>query len=205
MSRALAIIQSRISSTRLPRKALADINDLPLIAHVVQRVKMLRNTKVVLAVPYNEADVYRGLGLGVEVFSAVRQADDDVLGRFADTARVLANQGLSPIVRVCGDCPMWDPFIGEKVLELFHDTPRADYASNVADGYEDGTDVEVFTRNALFDADRHATEAFDREHVTPFIRRHAHMVTLPPERKATRKTSVDSEEELMNVRKWMRR
>lgn len=201
---ALAIIQSRLGSTRLPNKAVAEIAGKPLIAHVVQRVRLLKATKVVLAVPFHEVEMYRSLDLGVEVFSSIRQADDDVLGRFADTASAIQNEGLGPIIRVCGDCPMWDPWIGNSVLKLFFETPRADYASNVTDGYEDGTDVEVFTRYALFNAHHHAIDPSDREHVTPFVRRHAQMVTLRPDQKSTRKTSVDTEQDLENVRVWMR-
>jgi spore coat polysaccharide biosynthesis protein SpsF (cytidylyltransferase family) len=197
----LAIVQSRIGSSRLPEKALADINGKPMIQHVVERVLMVAGARVVLAVPYHERERYESLGLGVDVFSAENQATDDVLGRFAAVA--LANEGIGPIMRVCGDCPMWSPSIGERVLGLFVSRAGvADYASNVAGGYEDGTDVEVFTRYALFEADRHATSEHDRQHVTPWIRRHATWATLYPDSEATRKTSVDTTEDLERVRDW---
>lgn len=35
--RPLIVIPSRLASTRLPRKALAEINGLPMIAHVAKR------------------------------------------------------------------------------------------------------------------------------------------------------------------------
>jgi spore coat polysaccharide biosynthesis protein SpsF len=57
--------------------------------------------------------------------------------------------------------------------------PAAEYVTNaVARTYPDGLDVEVMSRHMLLEADRAASEAFDREHVTPWIQRHAHAVAV---------------------------
>jgi len=37
LSRPLVLIPARLTSTRLPRKPLADIHGLPMIAHVLRR------------------------------------------------------------------------------------------------------------------------------------------------------------------------
>jgi spore coat polysaccharide biosynthesis protein SpsF len=52
-----------------------------------------------------------------------------------------------------------------------------DYVTNaVMRTYPDGLDVEVMSREALAAADREASDPFDREHVTPWIQRHARVV-----------------------------
>jgi glutamate-1-semialdehyde 2,1-aminomutase len=58
----------------------------------------------------------------------------------------------------------------DEVIELYVRS-GADYVSNVQPPtYPDGLDVEVFSFVSLEQAAREATKAFDREHVTPFIR-----------------------------------
>lgn len=198
--KALVIVQSRLGSQRFPRKALADLRGKPLIAHVVEKAKRLADARVVLAVPYAEMEQYRDLNLGVDVYGAEKQATDDVLGRFVAVAA--QNQGFNPLVRVTGDCPMWRSDIARIAINTFQCT-RAEYVSNVHEGYEDGTDVEVFSRTALVMADKWSESEYDREHVTPWMRRNLPLATVLPQYHSRGKTSIDTPEDLERVAKLM--
>jgi spore coat polysaccharide biosynthesis protein SpsF (cytidylyltransferase family) len=164
----LAIIQCRLGSTRFPRKALADLAGRPMIAHVVERAQQVRGVvNVVVAVPPRDA-----LGI-LDVATTVYAPDvpeHDVLARFVAVASMFPEH--DTIMRVTGDCPLWNPREGERVLALYQSIHGCEYAWNVAPGYCDGEDVEVFSRAALLQAHWHAGgEEGDREHVTPWIRR----------------------------------
>lgn len=197
----LAIIQARLGSTRLPRKALMDLGGKPLIAHVVERTLQIRGVgRVVLAVPFDDYDAFFGLGL-CEVF-APNVDEADVLGRVA--AIVASHPEADPMMRISGDCPLLSPAICEQVLALYHQTPDCQYAWNVTRGYVDGEDCEVMSRDALLAMHQRARSAFDREHVTPWLRRNVPVTTLPASTSIwgphVVKTSVDTLDDLERVR-----
>ncbi len=197
----LAIIQARLGSTRFPRKALAELNGIPLTEHVVRRAREIQGVdRVVLAVPVQDYPDFRFDWAPVYGFFGIEESD--VLGRFARAAEREPNA--DTIMRLTGDCPMLDPRIAEQVLALYHADPHVEYASNVAPGYIDGTDVEVFSRSALLWAARSATAPSDREHVTPWLRRNVKCATLAPAFDAKGlKTSIDTPGDLDRVRALM--
>ena len=164
-----AIIQARMSSTRLPGKTLADIAGEPVLAHVVRRAGRIPGIeRVVIATTHNPADdaiVRFANDRGIAVH---RGSEDDVLSRFYETAQRF---GISTIVRVTPDCPLLDPQVSGQVLGLFLRAQGAlDYVSNSHPlTFPDGLDTEVFSFAALEKAWREARLKSEREHVTPFI------------------------------------
>ena len=165
----IAIVQARMGSSRLPGKVMRMLAGRPMIDWVLTRAGRAKSLdQVVLATsddPRDDvlAEYVRGLGYAVE-----RGSETDVLARFA--AAALAH-GAGVVVRITADCPLIDPDIIDAVVELRAHS-HADYASNADPAtFPDGLDVEVFTSSALTQAAQQASEAFDREHVTPFLRR----------------------------------
>ena len=164
----IAIVQARMTSTRLPGKVLADFTGRPMLACMLDRVRRsARLDRVWVATTTNAADdpVAALCGnLGVPVF---RGDEHDVLSRYADAARD-ADAGV--VVRLTADCPLADPAVIDEAVGLLL-THGHDYVSNVIErSFPDGLDVEVFTRAALDAADREACSPFQREHVTPYLR-----------------------------------
>ena len=102
--------------------------------------------------------------LGYKVF---RGDELDVLGRFLQVAEA---ESAEAIVRLTADCPMVDPKIIDKVIEVYN-FGGLDYVSNCNERtFPDGLDVEVFSINVLKEANKNAKSSFCREHVTPYIR-----------------------------------
>ena len=98
-----------------------------------------------------------------------------MLDRYAGAAREYKAEA---IVRITADCPLIDPEISDSVVSEFVQR-RADYASNILPRtYPRGLDTEVFTRDALEQAWKHATEAHQREHVTPYLYEHPQVFRL---------------------------
>jgi spore coat polysaccharide biosynthesis protein SpsF len=165
-----AIIQARMSSTRLPGKVLLDLAGEPMLARVVERTRRSRTIdRVIVATTVESEDepiveLCRSRGWTVS-----RGSRDDVLDRYYQAA---VADGADPIVRITSDCPLIAPEIIDTVVKRLDGT--IDYASNINPRrtFPRGLDVEVFTFAALSAAWRDDREATGREHVTPFLYRH---------------------------------
>jgi spore coat polysaccharide biosynthesis protein SpsF (cytidylyltransferase family) len=195
------IIQARLASTRLPNKALADINGHPMLWHVVNRARRIPSVdSVCVATSFSEADQRLIDWCQREGIPVLRggNGENDVLGRYFDVATQL---GADVVMRVTGDCPCLEPGIACDVLTLFH-KEGAEYASNVEVPYIDGTDCEVFSFELLAKAHEKATEPAEREHVSTWMRKHAKRKARLLREAPTLnvKLSVDTAEELDLVR-----
>lgn len=165
--RAVVIIQARMTSTRLPGKVLLPLGSATVLDSVLRRAARVPGVELVcVAVPEGVAhepivDVVRSYP---EV-AVTRGPEGDVLGRYAMAAKRV---GADFVVRITSDCPLIDPAISGSVLAAAVATDG--YArTNVETGYPHGLDTEALPVRLLEEADIEATEAFDREHVTPFI------------------------------------
>jgi spore coat polysaccharide biosynthesis protein SpsF len=164
----VAIIQARMTSTRLPGKVMADLGSQPLLGHMLARVRRAGSLDAVwVATTVNPTDDPIAAfckSSGTRVF---RGDEADVLGRFAGAA---AAARADVIVRLTADCPMTDPALIDEAVER-RAAGGFDYLSNAGERtYPDGLDIEVFTRAALDEAHRDAHMPFHREHVTPYMR-----------------------------------
>lgn len=171
---------------------------MPLIVQVLGRVlRVPEIASVVLAVPASDVSEMPTGRWAVRGYPDV--AESDVLGRFA---RVLdEHPRCSAIMRVTGDCPLLDPAVSWAVLRRYRETAHSGYVSNLSwPDYVDGEDTEVFSADLLGLAHAHATDPQDREHVTPWIRRHC---VAPDPVTPVAKTSVDTREDYERVKRML--
>ena len=196
-----------MASSRLPGKVLAEISGRPVIDHVLRRAARIDGVhQVVLAVPDSPGDdVLERVGKAAG-FAVFRGDATDVLNRYHDAA---AGHGADAVVRITADCPLLDPAVSALVVRRFA-AGDVDYVSNVnPPTYPDGYDTEVFSTNALNIAWTEAIDPYEREHVTPFIRRRPDRFRLanvadPADRSSWRLT-VDTEADLAALRSiWAR-
>lgn len=165
----VAVIQARMSSTRLPGKVLAEVAGKPMLFYVVERVRQASKVnQVVVATtgtPEDDPIVRFCEKIGVLCF---RGSENDVLGRYYKAA-VWADADV--VVRITGDCPLIDPEVIDSLIGFFAGDAGYDYAANInPPTYPDGLDAEVFTFAALETMWREAKLDSEREHVTLFIR-----------------------------------
>jgi spore coat polysaccharide biosynthesis protein SpsF len=168
---AVAIIQARMGSMRLPGKVLADICGKPLLQRLIERVSATPGiSRVVVATTTELADdVLAGWCLANEV-SVYRGSVDDVLDRFWQCAQ---QHPAEFIVRITADDPLKDPEVIAKALDLCASSHEVDYVSNTLQpSYPEGLDIEVVRFRTLERAAREATLPSEREHVTPYVWKH---------------------------------
>jgi spore coat polysaccharide biosynthesis protein SpsF len=170
----VAIVQARMTSTRLPGKVLRDLRGRPMLAQQIRRLRACTQIdEIAIATTTNATDdpiVELARREGVRWF---RGSEHDVLDRYARAAR---DARADAVVRITSDCPLIDPPCVDAVVAalLRHDGPdgACDYASNVIDRtYPRGLDAEAFFRDTLERVHRLARSQPAREHVTLFILR----------------------------------
>ena len=158
-----------MTSTRLPGKVLADLAGRPALALELERLGCARELdEIAIATsdePSDDPVVALAAAAGVRT---VRGPLADVLERYRLAGEAL---GADAIVRVTGDCPLIDPAVVDTVVARWRGGV-ADYVANVIAPrtYPVGMDTEVVSWPALRAAAEEASEAYDREHVTPFVR-----------------------------------
>ncbi|GAA0029535.1 glycosyltransferase family protein [Bradyrhizobium ottawaense] len=167
----LAILQARMSSTRLPGKVLKSILGRPMLAWQIERILRSKTIdKLVVATSQESSDDAIESLCEASRVACYRGALHDVLARFHDAAKAFGPA--EQVIRLTGDCPLIDWTIIDAAVEL-QGRAGSDLAGNVIERtYPDGLDVEVVSLSALHRAHREATDAGEREHVTQYIYRH---------------------------------
>jgi glutamate-1-semialdehyde 2,1-aminomutase len=172
MIKIIAIVQARMGSTRLPGKVLRQVRGVPLIQTLLERLSRSKKIQqVTLATsiePANDLLERTVQNLGFPVF---RGSERDVLSRF-----YLAAEPHQPnwVVRITGDCPFIDPELVDHVIEDCLQR-ELEYCTTAEGCFPDGLDTEVFSFRALKMAYENATEPYDREHVTPYLKKNANI------------------------------
>ncbi len=169
--RIVAMVQARMESSRLPGKVLEDIQGQPMLLRVVRRVQRAKSVdQVVVATSTAGSDdpletVCRDEGLTVYRGDAA-----DVLDRVHAAAAAFH---ADVVVRITGDCPVIDPEVIDQTVQAFLESdPPVDLALNrfVDDRtFPIGLDTEVCSFEALEVAWREADQAYQREHVMPYL------------------------------------
>lgn len=163
----VAIVQARMTSTRLPGKVLMPIAGRPMLSWQLERMRRARSLdRIVIATTTLASDDPVVALCEAEGCDVTRGSEADVLSRYVDAAR---QYGAATVVRLTADCPLMDPALIDLAVQRFVQT-GCDYLSNMlAPSYPYGLAVEVMKAQALLAAGAEALDPQEREHVTPFI------------------------------------
>lgn len=163
----LIISQARMSSTRLPGKIMREAGGRSMLEYHTLRLAAIP-AKMVIATSHNPSDDVIVSWCRRHNISVCRGDELDVLDRFYQAH---CEFGGDIIVRVTSDCPLIDPTLILRGLEIYKATnSRSCYVSNCFPRtFARGFDFEIFSADMLKEAHAHATDAGDREHVTPYF------------------------------------
>lgn len=169
------LIQSRLSSTRMPAKALLSLAGRPVAVLAAQRAGN-SGLPVVIATsdqPEDDAIAAAATANGVEVF---RGSLHDPLMRFHRATSDLTDDDV--VVRLTADNVVPDgPFV-EALIARMRDEGQEYVRVAAATPY--GLGAEAFTVRILREAYESSSDAYDHEHVTPWIRRHTDDLEFMP-------------------------
>jgi spore coat polysaccharide biosynthesis protein SpsF len=160
----LAVLQARMTSTRLPGKVMMPLAGAPMIVRQIERVcRARRIDRLVVATSVDPSDDIIEKIVRREAIDVFRGPLDDVQARYI---QALDAYPADHVVRLTGDCPLADPVLIDATIAHVIGS-GADYGSNTPPHrtFAKGLDVEVMTAKALREAaEKPSDEA--RQHVT---------------------------------------
>jgi len=173
----VAIIQGRMSSSRLPGKILADIAGQPMLQRVFVRTSRAATvTETIFATTTDPSDDPVAEYCGWSGIPFTRGSLYDVLDRYYQAAK---EAKADVVVRITADCPVIDPALIDDVVKMVIGNSVSgnwefDFAANRLPPpwgrtYPIGLDTEVCTFAALERAWKEAKEPQQREHVMPYF------------------------------------
>jgi spore coat polysaccharide biosynthesis protein SpsF (cytidylyltransferase family) len=165
-------LQARMSSNRLPGKVLKSIAEIPLILLCVMRLESRLHEVIVLTSEdisdqplCNELD-----RKGIKYF---RGNLSNVYDRFYKAVEYFKIPGDDIIVRLTADNPVPDADFISIIIDKFISLDTVSYigGAHPFDGLPYGLNAEVFKAGVLRSVGFDVISEFDKEHVTPAIKR----------------------------------
>lgn len=163
-----AIIQTRVSSTRLPGKVLKELpygSGITVLEQVIRRLKKAKKiSEIIVATTVEKKDKPVVNIAKKEKVNYFRGSKINVLSRYYLCAR---ENNIDIIVRICSDSPCIDPGLVDMVIGK-HIKTKADFCI-MERTIPHGLDVETINFDVLKEASKKAKKDYEKEHVTPYI------------------------------------
>ncbi len=160
-----AIVQARMTSSRLPGKVLKEVMGKPLLLYQIERLKRIVNIEdIIIATTTNKEDDPIVQMCKRESISCYRGEEYDVLDRYYHAGKKF---GVDHIMRITADCPLIDPMLCDHIIDVY-------LKSNIdlihlAPTFAEGLDCEMLSFKALENAWKNARLKSEREHVTLYL------------------------------------
>jgi spore coat polysaccharide biosynthesis protein SpsF (cytidylyltransferase family)/predicted dehydrogenase len=111
------LITARLKSTRLPEKIIRPLHGRPVLAHMLDRLKLAQRIDEIIVCTSTSSQDDRLVELAqAEGVACFRGDEDDVLQRLADAT--VAHQ-LDYALNITADCPFVDPLYADRIVEAF--------------------------------------------------------------------------------------
>ena len=165
----ILIVQGRIGSSRLPKKALYPLGKKTVLHQVLKNLKSVDVKDYFLATDYNSEEFFAPIAkeCGFKLFSG---PENDVLERFC---LLIKQENPDVVVRATGDNPFLFTdaanFSIKRFLEL-NATSKVDYFT--ISGLPHGSGIEIFLGKSLLEAAEKTNLPYDHEHVGPALYNH---------------------------------
>ena len=177
----VAIIEARMSSTRLPNKSMKKIVGKPLLELMIERVKSCKKIdEIVVATSIMpENDVIELLTKKLKV-SCFRGSEDDVLGRVLESGKSV---NADIIIELWGDSPLIDMHILNDLINFFQNNEYDCVGTtfpNFEKTYPLGLSALIFPLKILEEVDKITNNSNDRENVSNYIYEHPDKYNIAP-------------------------
>ena len=156
-----------MSSERYPGKVLAPVKGIPLIKHLINRVRKLKNIKniVVLTSDLESDEPLRAYLESINCL-CFRGDLENVFKRFQDA---LGKYHASYCMRLCADSPFLDPelmqFMVDQALSGKHYLISNVYSRK----FPRGQSVEIIKSQIILETNHTLLSCSEKEHVTPYF------------------------------------
>jgi len=161
--RAIALIQARLSSTRLPGKVLLPLGDATVLDHVVARTRRFAAQALVCTSDDPSDDPIEAHCRDHDI-ACVRGPLDDVFARFVGALAEPIAERTAWFFRVTADCPLVSERLARALLAHAHD--GIDHLGVAMQRCPLGVASELVRRSTFESLADRDLDAAEREHVT---------------------------------------
>ena len=202
------IIQTRMSSTRLPGKVMKKLDkQKTVLDYVIDQISNSKLIDKIIIATTNESEddviVEYAKHHGLLYF---RGSTLNVLDRYYQCAKKF---NLQTIVRVTSDNPLNDPVIIDELIKKFLDE-KYDYGTNeLKRSFPQGIFVQVYSIETLEKNWRNAQLPSEKEHVSPYIEKNQNIfkiLNLEFEKNISNlRFTIDRESDLIFIKEIVKR
>jgi spore coat polysaccharide biosynthesis protein SpsF len=168
-----AIIEARMGSTRLPGKVLKPLAGVPMLQHIIDRVRRSTyiDSIIIATTTRNADDLLYDFASDMNIY-CFRGSEDDVLGRVASTIRKFRPD---IVVNLTGDNPLVDASLIDDMIDFFYEgdydyvTNTYMYQTNLWDAektFPFGLGIQIFRSRVMLEVDEEIKDMNMREHAT---------------------------------------
>ena len=203
------IVQARLNSSRLPRKALRTLCGKPLLAYTLDAMRQIPAERYILACDHASAAEFAPIAEQFH-YTVISGSETDVLGRFCSVIKQFETslRPITTVIRATADNPFLFVEAAEASVKRFAELKEPDYFTYT--GLPHGSGVEIFKAKSLLTAEQLTEEAYDHEHVGPALYRYTDTFicikeTAPMQWYAPHlRTTVDTQEDFDRAELMMR-
>lgn len=163
------LIQARIGSSRLRSKVITKVNGISILEIGFKRLKKAQKVnQIIYLIPNTQENEI--LKKEIESFGGIvfLGSEKDLINRYLKCAVFFH---IDHIIRITSDCPLVDPYQIDKCINIYENFNSENlYLSNYTppelSSYCNGSDIEIFSKKMLQEANDLFMSTKDREHVT---------------------------------------
>ena len=161
----IAIVQARMSSSRLPNKVLLPLAGIPVLEHIWNRLNSCKGLdEIIVATSIDKTDNILSKWCKEKKIKCFRGSLNDVLDRYYKASN---KYKADAVLRITGDCPLVDPIIISELIENYRKGKFDSYS--LSGEFPDGLDCQIFSFKALKISWQQARLPSEREHVGTYI------------------------------------
>ncbi len=164
------IVQCRLSSSRLPGKALKILGEETVLDWVLTSMKKVKADKYFVATDHESYEKLKPIckNNGFDCFAGDL---NDVLKRFCDLIKTLK---VDTIIRATADNPFLFYEAAQASVEEFEERNKSKHQCDYLTftGLPHGSGVEIFSAKSLLEAAEQTDNPYDHEHVGPALYNH---------------------------------
>lgn len=168
------IVQARLNSKRLFRKALLDLGGKPILYRVLNAMRELPAEHFILACDVNSKKEFKPIA-DILGYTCVEGPEDDVLKRFCNAIEFInssaGNKKIKMVVRVTADNPFLFVQAASSSMRRYYELGEPDYFTYT--GLPVGSGIEILKADTLLQRGKVSADSYEREHVGPSIYRHS--------------------------------
>ncbi len=164
------IIQARLGSSRLNEKIFLRVNNIPLVEHLLKRIRKIKNLNRIILSTTNQSIDERLIKFSKKKkIDFYKGSEKNVLDRVYKTAKKFNSKN---ILFITSDCPIFDIDIANQVIETYKKNDCEFVNNSHFRSYPDGMDIQIFSFNVLKKSWLNAKSNLEKEHLTLYARRH---------------------------------